>query len=144
MARFTKPNKDAIIFHFDMDVMKERMNMFYIPAQVRVQADSATVVKQILGQIEQAGIERFASTEALAMRIDFHNAARRGTEPRKPLTQQKAISLADFLQIFRRHLPENNLVLNESISNYPTVWEHIAPSQPGCQSIWLLRLTVLI
>lgn len=137
MTRFTKPKKEAIIFHFDMDVLKERMNMFYIPAQVRVQADSATVVKQILGEIEREGIERFASEDSLATRIHQHNTVRGIMKPQTAPIQQKAINLADFLQTFRRHLPENNLVLNESISNYPTVWEHIAPSRPGSQSIWL-------
>lgn len=108
--------------------------MFYIPARVRVQTDSATVVRQILLEIEKYGVSEFASETLLAHRIARHLQLRVESHLRAPSIQQKGVDLADFLQTLRRHLPENNLILNESISNYPAVWNNIAPTSPGCKS----------
>ncbi|GHJ90159.1 hypothetical protein NliqN6_6561 [Naganishia liquefaciens] len=131
MTRFTKLRRDATVIHIDMDVLKERMNMFYIPAELRVQADSATAVQQIQREITRCGIASFASSELLVERLARHLQLRAEMRLRAPSIRSKGIDLAIFLQTLRRHLPENNLVLNESISNYPAVWDGIAPTRPG-------------
>ena len=133
MTRFTKPHPNATVFHIDMDVLKERMNMFYIPAVGRIQADSATVIEQILREISQWDTASYPSSVLLEQRHARHVQLREEMKIQAPSIQQKSIDLAVFLKTLRLHLPENNLVLNESISNYPTVWNNIAPSQPGCR-----------
>jgi thiamine pyrophosphate-dependent acetolactate synthase large subunit-like protein len=138
MPRFTTPREDAIIFHIDMDVMKERMSMFYLPAQVRVQADSATVLKQILRRIEQHGAERFTDIDVLQQRMAQHRelldkVAQRDSQSISRSSPANTIDLHQVLTALRQRLPENNLVLNESISNYPAVWMNLAPTRPGCE-----------
>lgn len=138
MTRFTKPKEDAIVFHIDIDVMKERMSLFYLPAQVRVQADSSTVLKQILRGIEQHGAEHFTSSEILQHRMSQHKElldtlAERELDSTSASGHADSLDLPEVLKALRQHLPENNLVLNESISNYPAVWKYIAPTNAGCR-----------
>lgn len=138
MPRFTTPREDAIIFHIDMDVMKERMSMFYLPAQVRVQADSATVLKQILRRIEQHGAEQFTDIDVSQQRMVQHRelldkVAQRDSQTISRSSPANTMDLHQVLTALRQRLPENNLVLNESISNYPAVWMNLAPTRPGCE-----------
>lgn len=42
-----KPNKDAKIFHVDIDPLKQQMPVFYLPAIARYRADSYTAFKQL-------------------------------------------------------------------------------------------------
>ncbi|KAJ9115965.1 hypothetical protein QFC22_005108 [Naganishia vaughanmartiniae] len=138
MTQFTKPKENATVFHIDMDVMKERMSMFYLPAQVRVQADVATVLKQMLRGVERHGNESFTDIEVLHRRITQHRmlldkVAQRDLQAASRLGSVDDIDLSQFLTALRQCLPENNLVLNESISNYPAVWKYIAPTRPGCE-----------
>uniref|UniRef100_A0A093V3V8 Benzoylformate decarboxylase n=1 Tax=Talaromyces marneffei PM1 TaxID=1077442 RepID=A0A093V3V8_TALMA len=41
------PRPDAHIIHVDLDPLKQQINVFYIPARQRYQADSATALKQL-------------------------------------------------------------------------------------------------
>ncbi len=38
-----------------------------------------------------------------------------------------------IIQSLRKHAPKKHLLLNESIFDYPLVWDNFRPTEPGCE-----------
>jgi hypothetical protein len=123
----TKPRPDARIIHLDSDVLKTNMSLFYIPATIRAQVDSATALQQISEAIEGSFDVKAIAARRERIMPDVH----------PPLIKEKDSELpmvTTIIRSLRSHTPDKHLILNESISNYPLVWQEFKPTVPGCES----------
>ncbi|GAA5985805.1 hypothetical protein JCM10908_007118 [Rhodotorula pacifica] len=133
----TKPRKDATIFHLDVDPLKERMAFATYPAVLRAKVDAALALEQLVDYVSSA--PAFAAAEqTIASR---HDTLRQKKEASvKELRALEIPAQGDILTpslvvATYRNLIEaqklKSLVVNEAISNYIPVWNHLEPSEPG-------------
>lgn len=126
-----KPRSDAQIFHIDVDVLKENMGMFHIDAMLRCKADAELALTQILQALPE-------STE-MTDRLERDKRLRSNQISRLSnlnfaediFPADGSFTVPNILGVLRKAIPKSTLILNEGISNYPLVWNHMRPDVPG-------------
>ncbi len=126
----SRPDDGAAIFHIDVDPLKENMPLWYIPARQVMRGDAETA----LGQLNAALSARTIDAEAVARRKRHHAGA--SEKRRRSLAAQESaaaglITPEHLTACIRRHVDADTIVLNEGITNYPVIFNHLAMTRPG-------------
>ncbi|TDL15025.1 thiamine diphosphate-binding protein [Rickenella mellea] len=127
-----KPLKDARIFHVDVDVLKDNIGMFHIDAELRCRADAEVALTQLLEGIRTPNLDSLSNRTAQIRQAREENANMlQRLENIVPV--DGSITVPHMLSVLRKSIPSNTLVLNEAISNYALVWQHLqtVASIPG-------------
>lgn len=130
IAKFNRPSKEAAIYHIDCDPLKNQMPLWYIHAQQTFRADAATALKQINRALksitvsEPAVAGRRAHFGAMHDKRDSEIAAAEALDP----TQ---ITMGNLLSCLRTHIDGNTIIINESITNYQPINDHLRLARPG-------------
>jgi acetolactate synthase I/II/III large subunit len=123
------PSKDAKIYHIDIDPLKESMPVWYIPATRVLRADSDTALWQLNEYLN--GVMLDASLVEDRTR---HYSAISEARRKKLAGQEQAqdVITAQYLTAsVRRHVSRDAMVLNEGITNYVVINDHMASCMPG-------------
>lgn len=133
----TKPKRDAIIFHLDVDPLKERMAFATYPALLRAKVDAALALEQLVEYVSTS--PAFAESEQkIATRLE--SLVEKKRESIKHLRSLEVAADGDILTpnlvvaTYRKLIEAQqlrSLVCNEAISNYVPVWEHLEPTEAG-------------
>ncbi|EGX99485.1 acetolactate synthase [Nitrospirillum viridazoti Y2] len=125
----SRPSDTAQIYHVDIDPLKEQMPLWYIEPHRSFRADGELALAEILDAAQSLDLDAGLVTE----RADHY--ARMGRARRQQLAQAEedtgVLTVARLMAELRHHLDEQSLVLNEGITNYPSIFDHVAPSRPG-------------
>ncbi|MCZ8313809.1 thiamine pyrophosphate-requiring protein [Phreatobacter sp.] len=127
----SKPAPGAKIWHLDVDPLKQDMPLWSIPARRVFRVHAQTALAQL-----NAGLDRISLDVA---RIGERRAhyARAHDERKQALAAAEAKPAGDRLTAeyvtacVRAHVDADTIVLNEGITNYPVVVNHIAPTRAG-------------
>ena len=130
IAVVNKPRADALIFHIDADPLKQQMPLFYIGARRSIRADSAVALRQLNDHLAGTKIDEQAVTERRAHYAAQHEARRQRLLAREGLTGN-VLTPAYLTAQVRRRLDDNTIVLNEGITNYHTIVDHLASRRAG-------------
>jgi acetolactate synthase-1/2/3 large subunit len=126
----SRPAEDALIFHIDVDPLKSQMPLWYIPSAASFRADAATALRQVASLVG-----RYAPDEGLIAERRAHyasNAKQRVDQlAARELPVGQGITPCYAMARLRPHLTDDTIVLNEGITNYPVVFDHLARSKPG-------------
>jgi acetolactate synthase-1/2/3 large subunit len=126
----SKPRAEARIYHIDVDPLKERTPLWYIPARRVFRADSATALRQINQCLDRMAIDAAAVEERRLHYGALHEA--RLNELRELEKPQGDIITGEVLTAsLRRHVRDDTIVLNEGITHYRTIIDHLGMSRPG-------------
>jgi acetolactate synthase I/II/III large subunit len=125
----SRPKPGAVIHHIDVDPLKQQMPLWYIPGKRSYRAHAETALRQLNDYLAGFGIDKAAAARR-------HNHYRRLHKERvAQLVRLEAMSdviTGEFLTAcIRRHVDENTIVLNEGISHYHTIIDHLGMSRPG-------------
>jgi acetolactate synthase-1/2/3 large subunit len=126
----SRPAEKAVIFHIDIDPLKQQMPLWYIAAAARFRADALTVLRQL---------NRFVA----GMALDEAVAARRARFA--ALHEARAVALAGaeapggedairgeyVVACVRAVVDENTIVISEGISHYHAICDHLRMGRPG-------------
>jgi acetolactate synthase-1/2/3 large subunit len=126
----SRPAEGARIFHIDIDPLKEQMPLWYIGARLSLRADAATALRQMNAVLDGLPVE----PEALRERTAHHAAAsahRRAALAAHEARPEGRITPEYVTACVRQHLDDDTLVLNEGITNYGVVCDHLAMTRPG-------------
>ncbi|SEQ95190.1 acetolactate synthase-1/2/3 large subunit [Faunimonas pinastri] len=137
----SRPREDARIFHIDIDALKHQMPLWYIGSERAYQVDATGALAQINayldgGPVDGGPVDGGAVDEAAADERRRHYAGLHA-ERADELGRLEAFPEGDMITpeylvaCMRKHADEDMLFLNESISNYHTVFNHLALSRPG-------------
>jgi len=126
----SRPANSAAIFHIDVDPLKENMPLWYIPARQVMRGDAATALRQL----NEALRGRATDADAVARRKRHH--AEQSGKRRHALEAQESAAAGlitpEYLTAcLRKHVDDDTIVLNEGITNYPVIFNHMAMSRPG-------------
>lgn len=126
----SKPNVAAMILHIDIDPLKPTMPLWYIQAHGTFQADAETALKQLNAHFDSIDLD-----EGLAEDRRRHYARRHAQRAADLLRLEKAngdvITPELLTATVRDAIDEDTIVLNEGITNYHTIYDHLGRSRPG-------------
>jgi acetolactate synthase-1/2/3 large subunit len=126
----SRPGEGAQVFHIDVDPLKEAMPLWHIGARLSLRADAATALGQMNAVLERMPLD----PEALRERTAHYAAAsahRRSLLAAREAAPEAVITPEYVTACVRRQLDEDALVLNEGITNYGVVFDHLAMTRPG-------------
>jgi acetolactate synthase-1/2/3 large subunit len=124
-----RPTEGTKIYHIDIDPLKEEMPMWYISATHVLRADAATALAQLNALLDEMSVD----TDRVAERTAHYS--RISEDRRKKLAEKEILGdiiTAEYLTArVRNHVSRNAIVLNEGITNYTKISDHIASCMPG-------------
>lgn len=125
-----RPRRDAVIYHIDVDPLKHQMPLWHIPARRTFRADAATALGQLDAHLAAASLDDAAVAERRAHYAAQH--ARRHAElTARERPAGETITPAYLTACVRRHINADTIVLNEGISSYGTICDHLGVTRPG-------------
>lgn len=129
-----RPNKEAKIFHIDVDPLKQQMPVHYINAIARYKADAETSISQISAHLK-------ATFEAKISSQTFSDRWRDLTEKHKQrletITDQAKASDEGYfgcpylISEVRKACPQDTIWAIEAVTNTPFVADQIQATIPG-------------
>jgi acetolactate synthase-1/2/3 large subunit len=119
---FNKPSDSAKICHIDIDPLKERTPLWYIPAAQVFRADCATALGQINARL---GADRKGQYQSR------HDAWVAELARREQLPQGDVITAEYLTACVRRQIDRDTVIVNEGITNYSAINNHIGCTKPG-------------
>lgn len=123
------PRAEAKIFHIDVDPLKQQMPLWYIPAMRQYAVDAETALRQITAELACMDVDEGAIARRHALWAGLHDSRRARLDRR----EGRGVSLTpeSITAAIRGRLDSNCLIVNEGISNYSTIFDHLALAQPG-------------
>lgn len=132
-----KPSSSAVIFHIDVDPLKQQMSLFYIPSQGTYRADCGRAFRQLHQHISRnkAFVRTLASPEYTARRAALkssHKERIKSLERQaRPLPGINAPLKAEYLfSQLRKTCPVDTIWCVEAVSLAPAAANHIRPTIP--------------
>jgi acetolactate synthase I/II/III large subunit len=126
----SRPRESAIVYHIDVDPLKQSMPLWYIGARRTYQADACSALRQLNAYLDGSSID-----DELAAKRRRHWARRHADRAaelaRREQADQGPITPEFLTACLRRQLGPDAIVLNEGITNYPVICNHMARSIPG-------------
>jgi acetolactate synthase I/II/III large subunit len=127
-----RPDPSASIYVVDIDPLKTQMQLWHVPARRYAQADLRTAVRQVAGRLAERGRLDQAAVGARAKRVrGTHDEQRARWTAREQPGSDGTITPEYLVACVRDCIDPDAVVLNEAISNYPVVSEHLRASRPG-------------
>ncbi|TMW71189.1 thiamine pyrophosphate-requiring protein [Alteribacter natronophilus] len=126
-----KPSDKAKIYYLDVDPLKEEMPLWYIPSKQFLKADSYIALQQINKHLNEYEIDQDAVSKRWWKYSEVHNSLM--AEKRNVEETRTDIITPEYIVACVRDVidKENTIVLNEAITNYPAVSNHIEVDRPG-------------
>ena len=126
----SKPSEKAAIAIIDVDPLKQSTPLWYIKARQCYRADAATALAQL-----NAALDRAAIDERAAERRRRHYAQRhreRAAELARLEAPGGEVITPEYLTAcVRRQVGLDAVVINEGITNYPAICDHMSREKPG-------------
>jgi acetolactate synthase I/II/III large subunit len=119
---FNKPSDSAKICHIDIDPLKERTPLWYIPAAQVFRADCATALRQINARLDSERKGPYQSR---------HDAWVAELARREQRPQTDVITAEYLTACVRRQIDRDTVIVNEGITNYSAINNHIGCTKPG-------------
>lgn len=126
----SRPAEGARVIHIDTDPLKQQMPLWQIPAARVFRADAETALRQIAAALETMPADVGRVTARRAHWEGRHNAWRAALDAHER-PEGDTITPAFLTARLRAALGPDALVLNEGISSYKTIVDHLRLSRPG-------------
>jgi acetolactate synthase-1/2/3 large subunit len=125
-----RPAPNAVIFHIDVDPIKEQMPLWYLRGAQALRADCATALRQVN--------DCLASMAVAADNVESRRAhyAERSSDRRRRIRAAEEAHSDDITPQYltarvREQLPANTIILNEGITSYTVINDHLPSTISG-------------
>ena len=125
----SRPNPQATIHHIDVDPLKRQMPLWYVGAKTSYQADATVALRQLNEALAATPIEATSLKRRKTHWAKMHRsraAALAALEARDDMFTGEVLTAC-----IRRHVDADTIVLNEGISHYHTIIDHLQLTRPG-------------
>jgi acetolactate synthase-1/2/3 large subunit len=126
----SKPSAAATVYQIDCDPLKQQMPLWYIPALRQFRADAATALAQMNAALDGMKVDDADVKARLAHYQARHEARDRALQERERADGQ-SITIEYLTARVREHIGDDYIVLNEGITNYTPIHNHIRATRPG-------------
>lgn len=125
-----QPSRDASVYYFDVDPIKEGFPLWYIPAKGAFRVDAATALAQLNGLLAERELDR-ATIDTRRTRMAAVHAHWLAELEREEAPGGDAITAPYLTARVRELIDSDAIVLNEGISNYGVISRHLRLSRAG-------------
>ncbi len=126
----SKPSDGASIAIIDVDPLKQSTPLWSIKARQCFRADAATAVAQLNACLDGVEIDQFAAERRRRHYAERHRERKAGLD-RLEAPGDDVITPEYLTACVRRQVGLEAIVLNEGITNYPAICDHMARELPG-------------
>jgi acetolactate synthase-1/2/3 large subunit len=117
----------------DVDPLKTDFPMWGFPTDLRIQGDSATILRQVLDCVESRADDAWRS--GVAERIASWNGAREALAKRRTAAAANkgapgALTPAFLFATLNAKLSQDDVIVNEAIRNAPILQDHVTRTKP--------------
>ena len=127
----SRPADGTVIFHIDADPLKVSMPLWYIDTLRSCQADATTALAQMNASLRGRTRDAGAIAERSRHYSELHKARlERLRSAERP--DPEVITSEHLTASLRCAIGSDAVVMNEGITNYSVICDHVAPTQPGC------------
>ncbi len=125
-----RPRGDAVIYQIDVDPLKEQMPLWQIPARRVFRADAHAFLQQLNERLDAAEIDE-ELVKARGARYSLLSKARRQKLLQAERLEGDVITPEYLTASVRPYIDLDTIVLNEGITNYGTIIDHLGAIRPG-------------
>ncbi|MFC2953857.1 thiamine pyrophosphate-requiring protein [Marinicaulis aureus] len=129
IAAHNRPGDEAAVFHIDIDPLKQQMPLWHIGSLRSFRADAAVALEQITASLRELTLDDALIAERRNYFETRHH--KRAAALRAAEQPAEGVTAAHFVSRLRRHASDNTIVLNESITEYKTICDHMMMTRPG-------------
>lgn len=130
MPIVNRPARDATVYYLDVDPIKESLPLWYIPSKGAFRVDAATALAQLNGLLDTREVDR-AVVDARRARIAAVHAHWLAELGRREAAVDDTITAPYLTACIRELIDDDAIVLNEGISNYGVIAQHLHRSRAG-------------
>ncbi len=130
MPAVNLPAKNARVWHIDVDPLKERFELWDIGAERAFRASCATALGQLNRHLKAVSMDTERVSERREHYARAHHTRLRELS-RREQSEGKTITPEFVTARLREHIARDAVVLNESITNYTAVMDHIGARAAG-------------
>jgi len=127
---YNKPAKGAKVYQIDVDPLKERRPLWYIPSQRAFRADMAIALQQINEYLSRATIDERV-VEKRREHYNQMNQARQAELREQEQSSGDVITPEYLTARVRHHTDRNTVFLIEGVTNNRAIFDHLFASQPA-------------
>jgi acetolactate synthase-1/2/3 large subunit len=127
----SRPSATARIFHIDVDPLKQQMLLWHIKAEGVFRADAETALRQLDAWLEAHPADAARRTERSEHYARLHAERAAELSALEEGDDRAALSAEFFVSRLREFADDETIFLNESISNYHVVFNHLALGRAG-------------
>jgi acetolactate synthase-1/2/3 large subunit len=124
----SRPADGAVIFHIDVDPLKQQMPLWYIGAVGSFKADALTALRQLLAAM---AVDSKILAERKAHYAAQHEAREAALVALEVPGVDDAIKGEFVVACLRRILDDETIIISEGISHYHTIGDHLHLNRPG-------------
>jgi len=128
IPKVNTPNPQARIYHLDIDPITQNMPLWYISAKRVFRADCATALRQIHDRLG-SGVDAVLVAERTAHYTRMHDEREKELAAAEQL-KGDTITAEYLTACVRDHIDQDTVVLNEGITNYMAINDHIGRTLP--------------
>ncbi|KAL7921217.1 thiamine pyrophosphate enzyme, N-terminal TPP binding domain-containing protein [Trichoderma austrokoningii] len=130
-----KPNPDAKIYHIDVDPLKQRMPLHYIPSNARYLADGLNSIEEILRNLktgEAAGIlaTKDQATAEETRHSSYATKIEHITKAAQPFPDG-SFGTGHLSKVLRSVCPVDTIWAVEAVTNTGFIHDNVRPTKPG-------------
>lgn len=125
-----KASDDATVFYFDVDPIKENMPLWYIPSKQFFEVDTLIALQQLNAALSvREDIDKNVVNERLEeVKAKHQSLINHFSKLEKP---QDGVITPEYLTACLREIKDKDTIfVNESISNYETISNHLHVNEP--------------
>ena len=126
----SKPSDGAAIAIIDVDPLKQSTPLWSIKARQCFRADAATAFAQLNARLDRIEIDEEAAERRRRHYAERHRE-RKAELDRLEAPSEDVITPEYLTACVRRQVGLEAIVLNEGITNYPAICDHMARERPG-------------
>jgi acetolactate synthase-1/2/3 large subunit len=127
----SRPADDARIFHIDVDPLKQQMPLWHIRAEGVFGVDAETAFDQLNDWFEANPPDGAAVAARTQHYAALHAARGRALRDLEQPSETGAVTAEYLIARLRALAGDEALFVNEGISHYHTVFDHLALDRPG-------------
>jgi acetolactate synthase I/II/III large subunit len=126
----SKPSDGAVIAIIDVDPLKQSTPLWSIKARECFRADAATAFAQLNARLDHLDIDEGAAERRRRHYTERHRE-RKAKLAHLEGSRQDIVTPEYLTACVRRQVGPEAIVLNEGITNYPAICDHMARERPG-------------
>jgi acetolactate synthase-1/2/3 large subunit len=126
----SRPRNDADVYYIDVDPLKRQMPLWYVPSKRMFRADARTALQQLNQRLENQPLDE-PEIEARRERLSRFHELRESELGERESARDDQITPEYLTARIRARLDEETIVVNEGISNYQTIFDHLRMDRPG-------------